>query len=179
MTDGVLLDVSALSAAGIALRPVAETDMPFLRQLYRSTRWEELAPTSWPDEAKIAFLDQQFGFQHHHYKMAYAAAEFYLIERHGDPIGRIYLDRTGRDLSLIEISLLPQWRWQGLGTAFLDRLRQEVRDGRSARVCLNVLATNPARRLYARLGFVETAGDREFPDLYVEMAWPPPEGGLS
>ena len=178
MTGGALLDVSALSAAGIALRPVAETDMPFLRQLYRSTRWEELAPTSWPDEAKIAFLNQQFGFQRRHYEMAHAGAEFYVIERHGDPIGRIYLDRTGRDLGLIEISLLPQWRGQGLGTALLDRLRQEVREGRSDRVSLNVLATNPARRLYARLGFVETAGDQEFPDLYVEMAWPP-EGGVS
>ncbi len=174
----MLLDMPALSAAGITLRPVAETDMPFLRQLYRSTRWGELAPTSWPDDAKIAFLDQQFGFQRRHYEIAYAAAEFYVIERHGDLIGRIYLDRTGRLLSLIEISLLPQWRGQGLGTALLGRLQREVREGRSDRVSLNVLATNPARRLYARLGFVETAGDQEFPDLYVEMAWPP-EVGLS
>jgi ribosomal protein S18 acetylase RimI-like enzyme len=166
---------AALSEAGVSLRPVAEADMPFLQYLHRTTRWDELAPTHWPDEAKIGFLDQQFAFQHRHYQTAFADAEFYLISRDEDPIGRIYLDRTRRDLHLIEISLLPEWRGRGLGTALLTMLQQEVRAGRGARVLLNVLATGPARRLYTRLGFVETAGEQEFPDLYVEMAWSPPD----
>ncbi len=59
---------AALSEAGVSLRPVAETDMPFLQHLHRTTRWDELAPTQWPDEAKIGFLDQQFAFQHRHYQ---------------------------------------------------------------------------------------------------------------
>ena len=110
---------AALTAAGISLRPVAEGDFPFLRHLFRTLRWAELAPTLWPDEAKVAFLDQQFAFQHRHYTSGFAAAEFYLVARQAEPIGRFYIDRETRHWYLIEISLLPDWRGRGLGAALV------------------------------------------------------------
>ena len=163
---------AALCAAGFAFRPVADGDLAFLQHLYRTVRWAELAPTQWPDETKRAFLDQQFGFQRQHYEMAWAGAVFLLILRDGEPIGRIYYDRAGGELHLIEVSLLPEWRGQGLGTALLRGLQQEVTEGRADRVVLNVTTTNPARRLYERLGFVETRPDAEFPGVDLELAWP-------
>jgi len=162
---------AALTAAGISLRPVAERDFPFLRHLFRTLRWDELAPTRWPDEAKAAFLDQQFDFQHRHYATGFAAAEFYLVEREAEPIGRFYVDRETRSWYLIEISLLPEWRGRGLGTALLGLLQDQVRAGGGDRVSRNVETTNPARRLYTRLGFVELAPPDEFPRLSLEMTW--------
>ena len=162
---------AALAAAGVSLRPVAEGDFPFLRHLYRSLRWDELAPTLWPDEAKVAFLDQQFAFQHRHYTSGFAAAEFYLVAREAEPIGRFYIDRETRHWYLMEISLLPDWRGRGLGAALVGLLQDEVRAGRGDRVSLNVETTNPARRLYTRLGFVEVAAPDEFPRLSLEMMW--------
>jgi ribosomal protein S18 acetylase RimI-like enzyme len=161
----------ALAAAGFSLRPVAEGDFPFLRHLFRTLRWEEFGPTLWPDEAKVAFLDQQFDFQQRHYATGFADAEFYLVERDAKPIGRFYVDRDSRNWYLIEISLLPDWRGRGLGSALIGVLQDGVRVGRGDRISLNVETTNPARRLYARLGFVEVAPPDEFPRLSLEMRW--------
>jgi ribosomal protein S18 acetylase RimI-like enzyme len=161
----------ALAAAGIELRPVAEGDFPFLRHLFRTLRWAELAPTLWPDEAKIAFLDQQFSFQHRHFSTGFAAAEFYVVAHQTEPIGRFSVDRETRHWYLIEISLLPDWRGRGLGAALVGTLQDEARAGRGDRVSLNVETTNPARRLYARLGFVELPPPDEYPRLSLEMMW--------
>jgi ribosomal protein S18 acetylase RimI-like enzyme len=161
----------ALATAGITLRPVAEGDFLFLRHLFRTLRWQELAPTLWPDEAKVAFIDQQFAFQHRHYTTGFAAAEFYVVAHQAEPIGRFYVDRETRHWYLIEISLLPDWRGRGFGGALVGLLQDEARAGRGDRVSLNVEMTNPARRLYARLGFVEVAPPDEYPRLSLEMRW--------
>jgi ribosomal protein S18 acetylase RimI-like enzyme len=172
MARGVSLALpGSLTAAGFSLRPVVEGDVPFLRRLFRTLRWDELAPTLWPDEAKVAFLDQQYDFQQRHYTHGFAEAEFYLVERNAEPIGRFYVDRQTRNWYLIEISLLPDWRGQGLGSALIGLLQDGVRAGRGDRLSLNVETTNRARRLYARLGFLEVAALDEFPRLSLEMRW--------
>jgi GNAT superfamily N-acetyltransferase len=162
-----------LAAAGIALRPVADSDRDFLQRLYRSLRWDELAPTGWSDEVKNAFLDGQFSLQDRHFRTAYAGAEFFLVEQAADPIGRLYVHRTAHDLHLLEITLLPDRRGRGLGAALLAMLQDEVRAARAGRVRLDVFATNPARHLYARLGFVETNPDDALQGPYRQMAWIP------
>jgi ribosomal protein S18 acetylase RimI-like enzyme len=173
MDPGARLEAPAsLAAAGISLRPVVAADRAFLERLYRLVRWDEFAPTGWPDAAKIAFLAQQFEFQRRHYAQAHDGAEYHVIVQGAEPIGRIYVDRTGRDLALIEISLLPQWRGRGIGAALLGRLQQEVEAGLRDRVSLQVAPDNPARRLYARMGFVETAPASEFQEASIEMVWP-------
>jgi GNAT superfamily N-acetyltransferase len=162
-----------LLAAGLSLRPVADADRPFLERLYRLVRWEEFAPTGWPDATKTAFLAQQFDFQRRQYEQVYGGAEFHLIVQGDEPIGRIYVDRTGRDLALIEISLLPEWRGRGIGAALLEQLQQEVGAGLRDRVSLQVTPENPARRLYQRMGFVERPPASEFQQASIEMVWPP------
>ncbi len=162
-----------LAADGLSLRPVADTDRPFLEHLYRLVRWDEFAPTGWPDATKTAFLAQQFDFQRRQYEQVYPGAEFHVIVHGDEPIGRIYVDRTGRDLALIEISLLPEWRGRGIGAALLEHLQQEVGAGLRDRVSLQVNPENPARRLYARMGFVERPPASEFQEASIEMVWPP------
>lgn len=163
-----------LGEAGISVRPLGEADFPFLRRLYHMLRWDELAPTQWPDASKAAFLDQQFDFQHRHYVTAYDGAEFYVIEHRAEPIGRFYVDRVTRDRLVVEISLLPEWRGRGIGAGLLTALQDEVTAGQADRVSLHVANGNPARALYARLGFVEVAPPDEFPRLDAEMVWPAP-----
>jgi GNAT superfamily N-acetyltransferase len=162
-----------LVAAGLSLRPVIDADRPFLERLYRLVRWDEFAPTGWPDATKTAFLAQQFDFQRRQYEQLYGGAELHLIVQGDEPIGRIYVDRTGRDLVLIEISLLPEWRGRGIGAALLEQLQQEVGAGLRDRVSLQVTPENPARRLYQRMGFVERPPASEFQQASIEMVWPP------
>ena len=138
---------------GITLRPITPEDMPFLRDLYAQTRAEELAVTAWTDEFKSALLDHQFGAQHAYYHDVFAGADFLLVQRDGEAIGRIYVHRAPSEIAVLDIALIPQLRNQGLGSALLGEVIAEAqREG--LRVALYVEATNPARRMYDRLGFV-------------------------
>ena len=162
---------ATLVEAGISLRPVAADDRPFLEGLYRIVRWDEFAATGWPDAAKAAFLASQFDLQRRGYGMTNPEAELYVVCHGVEPIGRLYIDRSGRDLELVEISLLADWRGRGLGAAFLALLQDAARAGGHERVRLTVTPDNPARRLYRRAGFVETSPASQYGEAYVEMIW--------
>ncbi len=78
---------AALAAQGFPLRPEAAADVPFLRRLYVSTRWEELsACTDWPDARKQAFLESQFALQRHHYLTYYASMDCAVLDKDGVPV---------------------------------------------------------------------------------------------
>ena len=157
-----------------SLRPSSDDDRPFLEHLYGSVRADELAPTGWPDEAKRAFLASQFEFQQTHYRTAFEGADFWVVEQDGAAIGRFYVDRTTPTLHIVEISLLPEWRGRGIGSALIALLQDEVHAGRAKAVVLSVERTNTgARRLYERLGFVEAPPASPYPGVSIEMTWTP------
>jgi len=147
----------------ISYRPFTPEDLPFVAELYASTRREELAVTGWPIEVQEAFLAQQHEAQHSHYSIYYADAEWLIVEREGQVIGRLYLNETDDDLCIVDISLLPQFRARGLGGAIMRDILELARE-RSKSVSIHVEKNNPARRLYDRLGFVAVA-DRGVYDL--------------
>jgi ribosomal protein S18 acetylase RimI-like enzyme len=160
---------AALVEQGLALRPETEADVPFLRRLYISTRWEELAPLGdWTEQQKIDFLESQFAFQRQHYLTYYANAAFDIIEANGVPMGRLYLDRQAKTLLIVDLALLPEWRNRGIGTALIEAVFAEARQcGKQASI--SVEKFNPAQRLYRRLGFREYAEDQ----VYWFMYWEP------
>ena len=162
-----------LSDKGFALRPETEADVPFLRRLYISTRWEELAPLAeWTEAQKIAFLDSQFDAQRSYYLSHYASAAFDVLEAQGVPAGRLYLDRQADTLLIVDIALLPEWCGRGIGTALLEAMFAEARlSGKG--VTISVEKFNPAQRLYRRLGFREYAES----DVYWFMHWSPETDG--
>jgi len=158
-----------LADRGFALRPETEADVPFLRRLYISTRWEEMALVAdWTEAQKIAFLESQFAAQRSYYLVHYANAAFDVLEAQGVAAGRLYLDRQADTLLIVDIALLPQWCGRGIGTALLEAMFAEARlTGRG--VTISVEKFNPAQRLYRRLGFREYAED----DVYWFMHWSP------
>ena len=134
---------------------MTDGDLPFAAELYASTRREEVAQTGWPAEMQEAFLRQQHEAQHRHYSIHYGDAEWLIIERAGVAIGRLYLrDEPGR-LHIIDISLLPASRGQGVGGAILRDIFAMARP-LGATVSISVEKNNPARSLYERLGFEVT-----------------------
>lgn len=153
----------AAARFGISYRPAAPEDFAFIEALYFSTRTEELARTGWPEDQKLAFLTQQHRAQHHHYQTYYPDAERLIVERGGEPIGRLYLDAWRLEIRIVDISLMPAARGQGLGEAILrDVIEQAAALGKG--VSIHVEKFNPARRLYQRLGFV-VAEDKGVYDL--------------
>lgn len=161
---------AALREAGLCLRPQMHTDEAFVRDLYVSHRWEELqAVPGWTDEARLAFLRDQARLQSRHYAEFYYDAQFLIVEKDGERIGRLYLFHNNRDdLRIVEIGFMPAWRGHGFGTALLQRIQTFA--GSVGKSCsIHVEMNNPARRLYGRLGFVE--GKPEGP--YILMEWRP------
>jgi ribosomal protein S18 acetylase RimI-like enzyme len=139
----------------VTLRAATAEDEPFLRRVYASSRAEELAVVGWTVEQQAAFLTMQFDAQDIQYRATYEGAEFLVVEHDGAPVGRLYRWRQPGELVVLDITLLPEWRNQGVGTRLLtDLLDEATADGLC--VSLHVRAFNPARRLYDRLGFVET-----------------------
>jgi len=152
----------------LTLRSITADDLPFLYQVYAGTRTEELAQTDWTDEQKAAFLQQQFTAQNDYYQANYPAAQFQIIERHGTPIGRLYVDRWADQIRIMDIALLPDQRGHGVGTQLLEAILSEGRQAKLP-VTIHVERFNPALRWYERLGFqvVEDKG------VYYFLKWTP------
>ena len=138
------------------LRPVTREDDAFLFTLYASTRARELAAWGWSPAQQDVFLRMQYQAQSRHYAARYPAEGHTLIEVDGQPVGRQWLARTEAEVWLVDLALLPSHRGQGLGTRLLGAIQEEAARARVP-VRLHVTRDNPALRLYARHGFVETA----------------------
>jgi len=142
-------------APEVTLRPVEEQDWDFLLAVYSSTREHELAQVPWNAEQKSGFLRMQFTAQTNHYKAEHPAAVHQVICMNGTPAGRLYVDRSGEALHILDITLLPEFRNAGAGTILLRRLMDE---GAAANkpVTIWVESFNPSQSLFARLGFQRT-----------------------
>jgi GNAT superfamily N-acetyltransferase len=86
-----------------------------------------------------------------------------------------FLDEATPELS---IALLPEARGRGIGTALLTALLERARDEGYERMALNAEIPNPARRLYARLGFVAVGEPDEGYQTMVLTLAPGAPGGM-
>lgn len=148
---------------GVSYRLFTDEDLPFVAELYASTRRDEVAMTGWPTEMQEAFLDQQHEAQHRHYSLHFADAEWLIIEREAEAVGRLYLRSLPENLHIIDISLLPESRRKGIGGAIMQDILDHARElGKG--VTIHVERNNPARALYTRLGFemIEDRGVYDF-----------------
>jgi len=136
----------------ISLRPITPADNAFLARVYASSRAEELAVTGWPDELKADFCRRQFDAQCAYYSANYPAASFEIIERGGWPVGRLYVDRWEKEIRIVDITLLPEFRGTGIGTKLLRDLQNEARAAGKS-LTIHVERFNRALGLYQRLGF--------------------------
>jgi GNAT superfamily N-acetyltransferase len=143
-----------LSNNSLTLRPALPEDEAFLYAVYASTRAEEAALLG--DAARIeAFLRMQFDMQTRAYRMQFPRADYSVIMVGDEPVGRFIVWRTDAEIRVIDIALLPEHRGAGYGEILMRRMLAEAEQtGKPLR--LQVDRFNRARRLYDRLGFVQT-----------------------
>ncbi|HEX5747398.1 MAG TPA: GNAT family N-acetyltransferase [Archangium sp.] len=157
----------------LTLRPVAESDDPFLFALYASTRAEEMAAWGWSAAQQEPFLRMQWLAQKRGYEARYPSEGHRILEHEGRPVGRLWVVRGEHELRLVDVTLLPAYRGSGLGTSVLRALQEEaLAAGKPLR--LHVLRNNPALRLYTRLGFTPVAeAEQETQEPYLALEWGP------
>jgi ribosomal protein S18 acetylase RimI-like enzyme len=150
-------------SVNMTLRPVEPDDQPFQLALYASTR-DDLNLLDWESHQKQSLIDMQFRAQSAQYALSYPQAENIIILIDGRRAGRMIVDRNEHAISLVDIGILPAHRNAGVGTRLIRGLIEEASaSGRPVK--LHVLKSNPAQRLYLRLGFSIVGDD----GLYFEM----------
>ena len=152
----------------ITLRPVTEADDAFLLSVYASTRAAELDRVPWTAEQKDAFVRMQFDAQKTHYAAQEPGANHDIICLDSTPVGRLYLARRAEGLHILDITVLPQYRNQGIGAILLRRLQNEAATaGKPLSIYLENF--NPSLPLFRHLGF-QTVSENGFNLL---LQWPP------
>ncbi len=158
-------------APPVTLRPARPEDQAFLFDLYAGTRRDEMAAWGLDEAMLAALLKMQFAGQQGTYRTQFPEADHHIILHGEQPIGRLLVDRGGEQIVLVDVALLPEARGAGLGTRLLRQLQEEAA-AKGLPLRLKVLLSNPARRLYRRLGFVGLGED----GVYEQMEWRPAAG---
>ena len=157
----------------IVLRAATPGDESFLLELYASTRMEELAAFGWDENQKQLFIKMQFLTR----ERSFARAEDRIVLLNDNPVGRLLIERTETAIALKDIAFLPEFRNAGIGTRLIEELKEEA-ISTAKPIKLHVVITNPAVRLYERLGFRRSGPESAYETAYLEMQWVPVTSGL-
>ena len=151
------LKVPPVPSPVIDRRAATEDDRECLFEVFRNTRAPGDARPAHPESEREALLRARFNAREEQYREDYPLADFDVLTVDGEPAGNLYVDRGDDEFVIIDISLLPEFRNRGIGTAVIGRLVEEA-----GRLVLPVRALvrhhSRASRFWRRLGF-ERVGD--------------------
>ena len=137
-----------------------------LQRIYICQRERELRGFGWSSDQCRLFLELQWRARNASYAAQYPDALDQIIVRYELPVGHLLTAEAPGTLRLVDVALLPEYQNRGLGARVLRDL-QRACAGKGQTIVLSVACDNPARELYARLGFVAVAGD----EMYTRMEW--------
>lgn len=153
----------------VYLRKAVKADGDILFNLFAISRADLLvAIANLDDQQRESLMRLQFQAQQDQYRSLYPDARQDLVVMHGEIIGQIQIAVLDDELRLVDLSLLPEYRNRGIGSALLRDLLDEAA-GANKRVILHVSQGNPAARLYERHGF-SYVGEQ---GIYWRMEWRP------
>jgi ribosomal protein S18 acetylase RimI-like enzyme len=152
MTKKESQNLARRAPKAFALRPVLQEDEDFLSEVYASTRTDELIQTGWDEALQRAFLTQQFTSQQQYYKDRFPEGEHQIILVNNLRAGRIYVAGSDKEIRILDLTLLPQYRNAGIGTSILQDILTEAKTSRKP-VRIYVESFNRSLGLFERLGF--------------------------
>ena len=153
----------------VDLRAPNDSDTPFLRRLFESTLPPSLSVVALPEGPREQLVTLMMRGQQQTWDAAWPRSERRLVIVDGAPVGQLWIADTDEGLRLVDITLLPEIRGRGLGAVLLRNLLARARaEGRP--VLASVTASNPAIRLYERLGFRSAGGGN---GVHLPIRWDP------
>ncbi|WP_161569531.1 GNAT family N-acetyltransferase [Veronia nyctiphanis] len=130
-----------------SLRAGEEGDIPFLLALRKETM------TRYLEEARMPVDDVS-----HLKRIRFHFDDVKIVEYEGQPVGLIKSVYTQKGKSrywfLVQLQIAQTYQRQGIGEALLRHLIRQA-EMNNEDIYLSVIRSNPARRFYERLGFVE------------------------
>jgi ribosomal protein S18 acetylase RimI-like enzyme len=137
-----------MTSPAFTLRPAQEADVHFLLRL-RQTAMD-------PHHRAAGIVQTQAEMEE---RVRSHWDEAQVIEVDGRSVGLWKLWRQGEVWWILQVQLMPEQQGRGIGAALIRELIKEARAAGIA-LKLKVLKSNPAQRLYERLGF-EIVGEDE------------------
>lgn len=129
-----------------SLRPAEKGDLRMLYELHAASMREAVAATWGWDES----------WQEEYFRHRFCPSRVTIVAVNGEAIGMMEVEERCQDIYLHNLEFFPRFQERGVGSEILRRLIAKARN-RGVPLRLQVLRANPrARRLYERLGFVET-----------------------
>lgn len=149
------------------MRPAIPQDQALIDELFYQDRAAQFAAAGLAEAQIQSLVQMQARGRQMTYAAQYPAAEdWILLDDHGEPVGRLLLDRQPDCWRIVDFAVLASHRGQGLGTQALREYQRQAAAAGAA-LKLQVMRFNPARRLYERLGFQAATQDA----VAVEMVW--------
>jgi len=108
--------------------------------------------TGWPQDKQEEFLRMQFSAQHQYYQQHYSEASFELILWGGETVGRLYVSRWTKEIRIVDIALLSQFRGKKIGSQLMQEFFTEAKQ-KKIEISIHVEKNNPAIKWYQGLGF--------------------------
>jgi ribosomal protein S18 acetylase RimI-like enzyme len=130
-----------------SLRPARPEDFDYCAALYFAEMQRTIADLKLDWAAHVAS-----------FRPRWEVAQVRIITRDGADIGWLQTAPGGDALFLAQLFVADAFQRQGIGTEVVNRLIEEAAQAGQA-VTLGVVKTNPALRLYQRLGFRTTYED--------------------
>jgi GNAT superfamily N-acetyltransferase len=147
----------------ILLRTTDDEDEVFLADLFFDVRSVEFLQTGLTETQLKPLLTMQYHAQKQSYNAQYPKAEHSIIEVDGEKVGQLLINRSGKNIHLVDISILHNFRGKGAGSYFLEKLKEQAES-----VTLSVFKTNlRAIRLYEKHKFCLVNDD----EMFVKMEW--------
>lgn len=135
----------------ITVCPATDDDVEFLVEVILQANIERYRQyPDWDEGASVEWARRTTSEQ---IRGKVVGSTTYVIEFAGERVGRLRVVRSGEQLEIAGIQLLPAFQRRGIGT-FVIRMLLHEGEGRGVPVVLEVEHDNPlARSLYLRLGF--------------------------
>ncbi len=151
----------------LSFQPAKQDDNAFLFAAYAASRDDEMAMVMWDETAKNAFLQTQFAAQQRHYLAHYDNVSCHIVKLREQSVGLIWVARWPKEIRLMDMVVLTQYRNQGIGTYLLQQLMAEAAQT-NRMVTLHTWEGNPAAaRFYIKHGFAKVSSD----GMYAQMEW--------
>ena len=157
------------SLGKITTRPSVAEDSAFMLELYASTSKDVLDDLGWTIGSQRTFVIMQAQTEEWNRARLYPGMDRLTICVDEMPVGRLLVCMRNNMLHLVDLSLLPRFRGNGIGTQLMTEILEEARNARVP-VKVKVRKDSGAIRFVERLGF----GTPTDLGTTVELTWMPP-----